>query len=223
MRKLLFFILACSAFGVFSCSREKKPDDAAARAAKEYYDSLFAKNYAYFVRGMYLPDTIPDGYREQLEANASMFVGRMAEEHRGVSRVTPGRMPWMKSRVLRPLFNRLLVTDRYFHTLPSCNGCHTCSAHCPVRNIRHRPDGRPEWLGHCTGCLACYHTCPQHAVRFGHTTRHKGQYTCPTDGQPRRSGRKNETADRNTRTADRKSSQCARHLPDHTQSIIHKP
>ena len=87
MRKLLFFILACSAFGVFSCSKEIKPDDAAARAAKEYYDSLFAKNYAYFVRGMYLPDTIPDGYREQLEANASMFVGRMAEEHRGVSRV----------------------------------------------------------------------------------------------------------------------------------------
>ena len=87
MRKLLFFILACSTFGVFSCSKEIKPDDAAARAAKEYYDSLFAKNYAYFVRGMYLPDTIPDGYREQLEANASMFVGRMAEEHRGVSRV----------------------------------------------------------------------------------------------------------------------------------------
>ena len=87
MRKLLFLILACFAFGFFSCSEERKPDDAAARAAKEYYDSLFAKNYAYFVRGTYLPDTIPDGYREQLEANASMFVGRMEEEHRGVSRV----------------------------------------------------------------------------------------------------------------------------------------
>ena len=84
MRKILFLFFACLALGFFSCSREKKPDDAAARAAKEYYDSLFAKNYAYFVRGMYLPDTIPPAYREQLEANASMFVGRMQEEHHGV-------------------------------------------------------------------------------------------------------------------------------------------
>ena len=84
MRKLLLFISACFALSFFSCSGEKKPDDAAARAAKEYYDSLFAKNYAYFVRGMYLPDTIPPAYREQLEANASMFVGRMESEHHGV-------------------------------------------------------------------------------------------------------------------------------------------
>ncbi len=105
MRKLLFFILACSAFGFFSCSKEKKPDDAAARAAKEYYDSLFAKNYAYFVRGMYLPDTIPDGYREQLEANASMFVGRMAGEHRGVSRV----------RILRFANDTVVSPDKRSH------------------------------------------------------------------------------------------------------------
>ena len=87
MRKLLLFISACFALSFFSCSGEKKPGDAAARAAKEYYDSLFAKNYAYFVRGMYLPDTIPPAYREQLEANASMFVGRMESEHHGVSDV----------------------------------------------------------------------------------------------------------------------------------------
>ena len=36
---------------------------------------------------MYLPDTIPPSYREQLEANASMFAGRMNEEHRGVKEV----------------------------------------------------------------------------------------------------------------------------------------
>ena len=84
MRKLILFIFSFLALGFFSCSNDRKPDDAAARAAKEYYDSLFAKNYAYFVRGMYLPDTIPADYREQLEANASMFVGRMQDEHHGV-------------------------------------------------------------------------------------------------------------------------------------------
>lgn len=87
MRKLIFIIIACFSLSFFSCSKQQKPDDAAARAAKEYYDSLFAGNYACFVRGMYLPDTIPDSYREQLEANASMYVGRMEEEHRGVSGV----------------------------------------------------------------------------------------------------------------------------------------
>lgn len=87
MRKLIFIIIACFSLSFFSCSKQQKPDDAAARAGKEYYDSLFAGNYAFFVRGMYLPDTIPDSYREQLEANASMYVGRMEEEHRGVSGV----------------------------------------------------------------------------------------------------------------------------------------
>ncbi len=84
MRKLIILIFSFLALGFFSCSKERKSDDAAAWAAKEYYDSLFARNYAYFVSGMYLPDTIPPSYREQLEANASMFVGRMEREHHGV-------------------------------------------------------------------------------------------------------------------------------------------
>ena len=87
MRKLFIAIISLFAITFFSCSGEQKPDDAAARAAKQYYDSLFVNNYDYFVRGMYLPDTIPDSYREQLEANASMFVGRMNDEHRGVKNV----------------------------------------------------------------------------------------------------------------------------------------
>lgn len=87
MRKLFLFTFSIFLLSFFSCSGEKKVDDAAARAAKEYYDSLLAGNHAYFVRGMYLPDTIPDGYREQLEANASMFVERMGNEHHGINEV----------------------------------------------------------------------------------------------------------------------------------------
>ena len=87
MKKLLFLLLSLAALAFAACSGDKPDENAAARAAKEYYDSLFARNYAYFVRGMYMADTIPDGYREQLEANASMYVGRMSDEHRGVSEV----------------------------------------------------------------------------------------------------------------------------------------
>ena len=85
--KKCIFLFFLSALFFFSCADKNKPDNAAARAAKEYYDSLFAGNYAYFVDAMYLPDTIPPSFREQLEANASMFAGRMNEEHRGVKEV----------------------------------------------------------------------------------------------------------------------------------------
>lgn len=83
MRKIFLFISACLFLTFVSCSKEQDAD-VAARVAKEYYDSLLAGNAAYFVRGMYLPDTIPDSYREQLEANARMFVARQDEEHHGI-------------------------------------------------------------------------------------------------------------------------------------------
>ncbi len=105
MRKLLFFISICFALSFFSCSDGQKADDAAARAAKGYYDTLFAKDYACFVRGMYLPDTIPPGYREQLEANASMFVGRMENEHRGVNGV----------KILRFVNDTVVSADKKSH------------------------------------------------------------------------------------------------------------
>ena len=33
---------------------------------------------------MYLPDSIPDSYRRQLEANAKMFIARQKDEHGGI-------------------------------------------------------------------------------------------------------------------------------------------
>ena len=115
MRKLIILIFSFLALGFFSCSKERKPDDAAAWAAKEYYDSLFAKNYAYFGRGMYLPDTIPSGYREQLEANASMFVGRMNEEHHGVSDVRI--MRFVNDTVASPGSKSVVRTSNVFLVL----------------------------------------------------------------------------------------------------------
>lgn len=86
MRKLLILIAAGLAACVISCGGEKN-DDAAAQAAKSYYDSLMAGNSRAFVRGMYLPDTIPGSYRSQLEANARMFMARMDDEHKGIHAV----------------------------------------------------------------------------------------------------------------------------------------
>ncbi len=87
----------------------------------------------------------------------------------------PGGFPWMKSYVIRPLFNRFLITDRPFRADERCTSCGLCARTCPVKNIT-MTDGKPHWKGHCTGCLSCYHHCPVQALQLGNRTRGKGQY-----------------------------------------------
>lgn len=90
--------------------------------------------------------------------------------------LTPGALPWLKSYVLRPLFNALLTSDRYFRADPAaCTRCGLCVRTCPLGNIQPDADRHPRWQGHCTQCLACYHCCPSHAVRYGKFTEGKGQ------------------------------------------------
>lgn len=87
----------------------------------------------------------------------------------------PGPLPRIKSYVLRPLFNRFLMSDRPFHATGDCIGCSKCSKVCPVHNITMCAQ-KPQWNGNCTGCLACYHNCPTKAVQYGKRTKGKGQY-----------------------------------------------
>lgn len=74
---------------VLSCSHDKTVDEAqlAAIAAKGYYDELLMGHYDVFVAGRYQPEDIPVSYREQLVANAKMFIGQQKEEHRGMKSV----------------------------------------------------------------------------------------------------------------------------------------
>lgn len=90
--------------------------------------------------------------------------------------VVRGTCAWLKTYVLRPLFNRYLVTDKYFHTNSQCIQCKRCVRGCPLDNITTDPDGQVRWKHeNCTGCLRCYHRCPAHAVEFGRFTKNKGQ------------------------------------------------
>lgn len=88
-----------------------------------------------------------------------------------------GAWPWLKSYVLRPLFNKLLISDRRFSVDASvCSQCGACVRRCPLGNMRMGTDGLPQWhAGKCTHCLRCYHICPHHAISYGKFTRGKGQ------------------------------------------------
>ncbi|MBM6993155.1 MAG: hypothetical protein I3J02_07825 [Prevotella sp.] len=86
MRKLLLAVLAFCAL-CWACDQGPTPDEVAAQAAKTYYDLLIQGKYDQFVDGRYQPDSIPASYREQLLANAKMFVGEQQEAHRGIREV----------------------------------------------------------------------------------------------------------------------------------------
>ncbi len=92
--------------------------------------------------------------------------------------VVRGSYSGIKSKIIYPLFKRWGIFPSQWHWTSECVGCEKCFAVCPVGNIEMR-GGHPFWHDNCVSCLACYHNCPVHAVAYGHSTQHKGQYVCP--------------------------------------------
>ncbi len=97
---------------------------------------------------------------------------------RGGFDTIPGKMPWVKSRVVRPFFNKFLVAPKYFKSTEKCVGCGKCMNACPFHNIRLDETQHPVWDSHCVQCMRCYHVCPSHAIEWGVFTKNKGQYIC---------------------------------------------
>lgn len=94
----------------------------------------------------------------------------------GDEELTRGAMPWFKSYVLRPLFNKFLISDKRFRVVSAkCVRCGKCVKCCPLQNISFNREQVPQWNGHCTHCLRCYHICPHHAINYGKFTQTKGQ------------------------------------------------
>lgn len=86
-----------------------------------------------------------------------------------------GSMPWLKSYILRPAFNRWLISDKRFRVTDACIHCGLCVRQCPLHNISSDSQQNPQWNGHCTHCLRCFHICPKHAINYGKFTRKKRQ------------------------------------------------
>lgn len=89
----------------------------------------------------------------------------------------PGRFKWFKSSVVRPFFNKYLITPKPFKANVDCISCGKCVSVCPFSNIvLSEQSKRPVWNDKCVLCMRCYHACPRHAIHWGCFTKGKGQY-----------------------------------------------
>lgn len=125
-------------------------------------------------------DTDPAQVELDKKARAVARIEQVATAIAGHTRtvdVVTGRYKWLKSRIIRPFFVRHMMSDKHFTAdADLCNGCGTCAAVCPMRNITISDDHRPQWHGNCAVCLGCIHRCPRRAIQYGSITRHKGRY-----------------------------------------------
>lgn len=111
-------------------------------------------------------------------------IAAMIERRFDATDLTTGSMKWLKSKVIYPFFMRWLTSPRPFVCDTAlCTGCGACARACPMENIRLDDDRHPHWGSRCAMCLGCYHVCPVHAINYGRSTLHKGQYTYPRTGK----------------------------------------
>lgn len=92
--------------------------------------------------------------------------------------VVRGNIPWLKTKIVFPLFKRWGIFPKKWFYTDSCISCGKCEKICPMLNVT-MVNQHPKWGNRCCSCLGCYHVCPTHAVQYGSETRKKGQYLFP--------------------------------------------
>lgn len=113
---------------------------------------------------------VASGKRNRMEPRVDSIAARISgSELTGeipADDVVPGAAPWMKTEVLRPLFNRFLTSPRGFRVDSGrCTRCSTCVRVCPLDNITMSGAG-PVWADRCTFCTACFNRCPERAISW---------------------------------------------------------
>jgi len=89
---------------------------------------------------------------------------------------TSGKMSFLKSRIIYPLFCKFMMGDKGFFADGKCTSCGECVKSCPLKNIE-LVDGTPKWNKNCAQCLACIHHCPEKSIQYRKATQKKGRYT----------------------------------------------
>ncbi len=123
--------------------------------------------------------TDPDDLAAQKKAAAEKQLPEIADailNHKPYDHYVAGTHPFLKGRIIYPLFMAFTLGDKKFAADDGCIGCGVCEKTCPEHNIRLNSKKRPEWLGHCVKCLACIHRCPKKAIQYGDVTQSMGRY-----------------------------------------------
>lgn len=121
-------------------------------------------------------EKVPTGIEKVKFTN--LEVGTLAtkiKERQTFRETIPGSFAFIKSSIIRPVFNKFLTSDKYYKVSDACIGCGKCAQVCPTHNISYDKNKRPVWHHDCAACLACYHVCPQNAISYRFTSG-KGQY-----------------------------------------------
>ncbi len=122
--------------------------------------------------------TDADVLRDQKLKNAEPEIARIAEAistNSDYEHYVRGKKPFLKGRILYPLFMAFTMGDKKFFAEESCTDCGLCAKKCPEKNIT-MENNRPKWLGHCVKCLSCIHRCPARAIQYGDVTQDMGRY-----------------------------------------------
>lgn len=100
------------------------------------------------------------------------------EQRKNTTNVIRGSFAFLKSGLIRWLFNKFMINDAFFRVDSKlCTKCKQCAKVCPQNNITFTP--YPKWNHNCLTCFACFHACPHKAIKFKLSGGEKGQYKAP--------------------------------------------
>lgn len=107
-------------------------------------------------------------------------IGCLIEDQKALFQCKEGSIPFIKTRIINPLFRMWGISPAKFYATDACIACKRCERVCPMSNVV-MIGWKPVWGMDCTSCLACYHICPQGAIQYGKATKNKGQYFNPNE------------------------------------------
>ena len=90
--------------------------------------------------------------------------------------VHAGSGAWLKTALIRPMFNTFARRTKPFYATSDCNGCKLCERGCPTKAIA-MEHGKPVWVRkHCAQCMSCINRCPKVAIQYGTGTKNRKRY-----------------------------------------------
>ncbi|MCK8061471.1 MULTISPECIES: EFR1 family ferrodoxin [unclassified Fusibacter] len=140
------------------------------------YTIVMPNNY------MIMGDVYDEKTEKRLLASSELEIAELAKllesSTRGVRHLRKGKLAFLRTAAVNPLFNRFARTTTSFRVSEDCTSCGICSEICPTKTIS-MVEGKPKWHGDCAQCLGCINYCPVKAIDFGDKTKKKGRYAHP--------------------------------------------